>query len=255
MTDYKKQLIELYENKSKHSNYQILPNKIKSIINPEDINTKTRSEYARLKYMTDEMDFTGKTVLDIGANSGYFSFELLDAGASSVHYYEGNSEHAEFVGLAAKVLGLEGKMRITNDYFQFDGSDNGHYDVCLLLNVLHHVGDDYGDNTMAIENAKQQIIRQLNGMNKVADTLVFQLGFNWKGDTKHCLFENGTKREMIDFIREGVKNDWDIDSIAIAVRDGEEITYKPLDDQNIERDDSMGEFLNRPLFILKSKRS
>lgn len=83
--------------------------------------------------------------------------------------------------------------------------------------------------------------------------LAFQLGFNWKGDKKFPLFEKGTKSELIDFIEHGVPDCWSIQKIGIAERTIDTVAYKELNKDNIQRDDALGEFLNRPLFIMKSK--
>jgi hypothetical protein len=115
--------------------------------------------------------------------------------------------------------------------------------------VLHHVGDDFGDSALDMATAKQQILDKLNWLSGFADTLVFQLGFCWKGNRKLLLFENGTKEEMIDFIEKGVKSTWNVQALGIAEKT-EGITYCKLTHENINRDDSLGEFLNRPLFIL-----
>jgi hypothetical protein len=246
----KEKLVELYANKSKHSNYQILPTRLHLLLDAADVQTSTRHEKERLAYITSKINFAGKSVIDIGANTGYFSFELLDAGASSVHYYEGNKEHTEFVDLAVDALGLRGRMEVTNGYYQFDGSENRKYDVGLLFNVLHHVGDDYGED-VGIDAAKRTIVGQLNRMSDHVNELVFQLGFNWQGDIRKPLFEHGTKREMINYVQSGVAGTWDILNVGIAVRTDEGVTYEELSDKNIERDDSLGEFLNRPIFILK----
>ena len=252
-TDLEKELVALYETKSKHSNYQILSNRLREIIQPNDIHTVTRYEKERLEYITSVIPIEGKSVIDIGANTGYFSFELLDRGATSVHYVEGNKEHAEFVTLAAKALGVEDRLRVTNDYFNFEGPYPEHYDVGLLFNVLHHTGDDYGDRGATIEQAKQHMLAQLNSFSSAVDTLVFQLGFNWMGNKEQPIFENGTKAEMIDFIREGVKDSWEIVHIAVAEGSKESPRFVGLNDENIKRRDDMGEFLNRPIFILKSR--
>lgn len=248
----KDELIDYYSKKSKHSNYQVLPNSLKAILDGDNIQTRTRFEAERLQYILDEVDVKEKSVLDIGGNTGYFSFELIDAGAASAHCYEGNKEHTAFVELAAKALGLE-NIRVTNDYFAFDGSYKEHYDIVLLLNVLHHVGDDYDDKNLSIEQARGNILKQLNSMAAITDILVFQLGFNWQGNISQPLFENGTKQEMIEFIKGGANGVWDIEAIGIAQHTDAGIKYFDLNETNIERDDSLGEFLNRPIFILKSK--
>lgn len=253
--DVREKLIDYYSNTSKHSNYQVLASSLKSVLGSDDVQTRTRSEQERLEYILRNIDVAGKTVLDIGGNTGFFTFELIDAGARSAHLYEGNKEHVEFVTLAAEVLGLSDKVRVTNDYFNFEEPYDERYDVVLLLNVLHHLGDDYGDKTATINEAKAGMIQQLNSMSQLTRTLVFQLGFNWQGDPKVGLFENGTKQEMIDFIKEGIAGYWDIEYIGVPVRTENGITYNNLNDQNILRDDSLGEFLNRPLFILKSTQN
>jgi len=248
----KDELIRFYSNRSKHSNYQVLPRSLKALIGENEVQTKSRSEAERLRYILDKVDVKGKTVLDIGANTGYFSFELLDAGAARVTCYEGNKEHAEFLMLAAKAIGRQDDMRVYDEYYLFDNEDE--YDVILLLNILHHFGDDYGDQSVAKEKAMSEMLDQLNKLSRNSRTVIFQLGFNWHGDPGKPLFKDGTKQEVIDFIKLGVNDSFDVASIGIAVRRGDSIEYEDLNDDNIKRDDSLGEFLNRPIFILKSKR-
>jgi SAM-dependent methyltransferase len=252
--DYKEELVKKYSQASKHSNYQILPEKLKKILG-DKVDTKSRYEAERLKFILSKINFQNKTVLDIGGNTGYFTFELVEAGAKKVHCYEGNKEHADFVELAAKALDLRDKVDVTAGYYTFDDSNKASYDVILLFNVLHHVGDDYGNRDIDSKQAKPTILAQLNSLAKYTDELVFQLGFNWQGDVNKPLFENGTKQELIEYVRDGVQGSWDIVSIGIAEKQSDKIIYQELNDKNIERDDSMGEFLNRPIFILKSKRN
>lgn len=245
------ELKELYAQTSKHSNYQILPASLKNILEG-DIEVKSRHEPIRLDYMLSHLDFSNKSILDIGGNSGYFTFSLADQGAERVHHYEGNKYHSEFVKLASEVLGLEDRVNITNAYYEFDGEERKTYDLVLLLNVLHHLGDDYGYQTVDKNVAKAGMIKQLNSMAHICNEMVFQLGFNWKGDRHKPLFDNGTKKELIDFVSEGIKGHWDIQKIAVPFEVDGQVIYQEVNDTNIQRNDSLGEFLNRPLFILKS---
>jgi hypothetical protein len=111
-----KQLIEHYSKTSKHSNYQILPDRLKKIIGSNEIQTKTRYEKERLDYILEHLPVRNTKVPDIGGNTGYFTFEMLEAGASHAYYYEGNPDHAEFVRQGATLvdysyLGLEKVIR------------------------------------------------------------------------------------------------------------------------------------------------
>jgi len=60
---------------------------------------------------------------------------------------------------------------------------------------------------------------------------------------------------MIRFIKEGSQDNWEILNIGVAESTKVGIKYIDLNKRNIRRDDSLGEFLNRPLFILKSKKT
>jgi predicted RNA methylase len=247
------QLKELYSKNSKHSNYQILSDKLTSIIGSDQIDVKSRYERERLDYILKNIQVKEKSVLDIGGNSGFFTFEAIEHGAKSVHHFEGNKEHSEFVSKAAEVLKCTDSVEVTNGYYAFGSEDSRKYDVVFLLNVLHHLGDDFGGNTLSIGAAKELMMSQLNNMVSKSNYIVFQLGFCWKGDRNIGLFEHGTKKELIDFIKNSVDGVWDIKNIGIPAKEGDHIQYVDRDDQNILRDDSLGEFLNRPLFIMKAK--
>lgn len=247
-----KNLKMLYAKTSKHSNYQILPEILKPVLNEKDILVKSRYEKERLDYILRQLNPSGKSFLDIGGNSGYFSFEMIDKGAKHVDYFEGNAAHAEFVKSAADILGINEQLHVFNEYYDFQKKSDHHYDVVLLLNVLHHVGDDYDDKNLSLNKAKQKIIESLNSMADKTTTMVFQLGFCWKGNRDLLLFENGTKKEMIDFIKAGTEKHWLIKEINVPEKKGEKIIYSSLNDENVKRNEGLGEFLNRPLFIMKS---
>ncbi len=247
-------LRELYNRDSKHSNYQLIHSSIAKHISSDAIKVNSRYEQERLAYINDNVALPGKRVLDIGGNTGFFTFSALEEGALSVDYFEGNENHAEFVYLSARFLGLEDRISINPCYYDFSSREST-YDVAFLLNVIHHYGDDYGDGHVTMDQAKRRMLEQVSKLAEVVNTLVFQMGFCWQGDVERPLFSLGTKREMIDFIQQGVGHTWDIVKIGVAERASDGIAYADLSEENIGRDDSLGEFLNRPVFIMKSRCS
>lgn len=248
-------LNELYGRTSKHSHYQVLARPLRAFIQGDKLNTISRYEVERLEYILSHYAVKGKVVADIGGNTGFFSLECAINGASSILYFEGNEAHADFVREAAHVLNLGNVVKVSTKYVNFKDDFDCQVDMCFVLNVLHHVGDDYGDSGISREEAKQKIVDALSYMSRKTRTLVFQLGFNWKGNRDLPLFERGTKAELIEFVRAGTAGDWEILSIGIAHRSENGVEYREMDETNIARDDQLGEFLNRPLFIMRSMRA
>jgi len=93
-------------------------------------------------------DITGKTVLDIGAWDGYFSFEAENRGAARVlatdHFCWsgpgwGTRDGFDFMHgtLASDVESLD------VDVLALDPATLGQFDVVLFLGVLYHVKDPY----------------------------------------------------------------------------------------------------------------
>jgi len=242
-------LAELYHEESKHSQYQSLPECLKKVF--PCLPKKTKWERERLNYIDKILDFSGKKVLDIGGNTGYFSFEAIERGASYVDYYEGNQTHAEFVKLAAEILEIQ-NINVYPEYYLFK-DERKKYDIVFCLNVIHHFGDDYGE-TYDIVEAKEKMLACINALSENTLWLILQMGFNWCGDKSKPLFLNGLKTEMEKFIQQGTESKWEIIKTGIPIQNDNGIEYEDINKINNERVDYLGEFLNRPLFIMKAKK-
>ncbi len=244
-------LKNLYLVTGKHSEYQLLAHNLDEIVHMQYVLEKKRYEQERMNYILKTIDLKDKIVLDIGGNTGFFSFESIAAGAKKVDYYEGNDAHAEFVGIAADLLRCTEHISVYQYYYSFNDEEQD-YDFIFNLNVVHHIGDDFG-KAGSLEEARGQMIRCVNNLANKTKTMAFQMGFNWKGNRNTCLFENGEKDEMISFIETGCKEYWEIVRIGIAEKQTDSVEYRDICADNRYREDELGEFLNRPLFIMKSK--
>lgn len=251
MDTFSNELRELYLQTSKHSNYQILPYELAEVLKINEENIHSRFEKERLNYICKRVEIEGKRILDIGGNTGYFTFECIKGGCQRVDYFEGNQIHAEFVHNASKIFDRT-KLEVHNSYYLFDENEKK-YDVVLCLNVIHHLGADFfvGNN---MEDAKKVMLECINALSYTTEYMVFQMGYNWCGDRNRCLFENGTKKELEDFLFFGVGEFWNIINIGIAVKNKGIVRYEDKNDVNNIRNDELGEFLNRPIFIMKSKK-
>lgn len=238
---------ELVESKSKHSDYQVLHKWLQRYID-NTYQPVGKSEKERQVFIKKHINIKEKSVLDIGANTGFFTFSAVENGALDVTAIEGNAEHANFIVKASKLLNLS-NIEVKNIYYDFFIESKKSYDVCFCLNVLHHLGDDFGSKELNVKEAKSEISKALNNLSNSCELLWFQLGFNWKGDINQPLFLKGLKSELIEFVEDSIANVWDIQKIGI---------YNPITDlyelqrpELLEKYDSIGEFRNRPLFLLK----
>ncbi|ARP86971.1 hypothetical protein [Bordetella genomosp. 9] len=251
ISDTAHELRHLYARTSKHSGYQLVHPIVAPILGAVEPPSIQRYEDARERYFLNKVSFVGKAVADVGGNTGYFSFMALANGAARVDYVEGNRDHATFVQSAARATGHLPALKVHDRYVNLERESlPSHVDVLLLLNVLHHIGDDYGGDVFDAVAARSHIGAALRRLQGQCAQIIFQLGFNWQGDRRKPLFDTGTKAEMIDFIRKECGNTWKIQHVGIAERLPEGIVYRDADQRNIVRDDRLGEFLNRPIFIL-----
>lgn len=96
----------------------------------------------------DHARWTGSSVLDIGCNHGFFSFQASKAGAHVIGF--------------DKNAGTLETSKIINDHIesqdvQFVNKDPGdHFDTILLLSVVHQDDPDYGNLSHTLERLKSR---------------------------------------------------------------------------------------------------
>ena len=82
-------------------------------------------------------DLTGKTVLDIGCNGGFYSMEMKKRGAARVLGVDWDEDYLAQARFAAEVTGLDIELRKLSVYDV--GSLGERFDVVLFLGVLYHL--------------------------------------------------------------------------------------------------------------------
>ena len=82
-------------------------------------------------------DLTGKRVLDIGCNVGYFSFEARKRGAEVVGI-DSNAQHLEIANELKSILELDVEFKLLNIAHI---KELGKFDIVMLLSVYHWLTD------------------------------------------------------------------------------------------------------------------
>ncbi len=82
-------------------------------------------------------DLSGKTVLDIGCNAGFYSFEAKKRGAARVLGVDTQRHHIRQATWVRDELGIDVDFQRRSVY-DLSGSDPGRFDVVLALGLIYH---------------------------------------------------------------------------------------------------------------------
>ncbi len=104
-------------------------------------------------------DLTGRTVLDIGCNAGFYSLEMKRRGAARVLGIDTDPEYLAQARFAAAVRGADIEFRELDTYHVEELHEK--FDLVLFLGVLYHLRDPL----LALDLLHEHVVR---------DTLVFQ---------------------------------------------------------------------------------
>jgi tRNA (mo5U34)-methyltransferase len=100
-------------------------------------------------------DLTGKSVLDIGCNAGFYCFEMKRRGASRVVGIEHDPRYLEQARFASKVNRLDVELRQLDVY---DVAQLGErFDVVLFMGVLYHLRHPL----LALDLLHQHVVEEL----------------------------------------------------------------------------------------------
>jgi len=272
----KDELTALYNDLSKHSVYQSLPDFVANALGLQfPIQEEWRGDRVRWQYLAGRLASRElESWCDFGANTGFFSLTLAhDSPARRVLAVEANSSHARFIERVRDAFGLS-NLTVSRQAVGIDGLPGlGEHDVLLHLNVLHHAGADFDRGRVTgvddfLPYAKDYLAR-LRG---IARVLVFHLGSNLWGDKSRPIVPAADDEAKLRLFS-GLLRDagWRIRDIAYAARPGAgAIHYRPLAAEAVAAlageagppagllhealsgyslDRHVGEFYRRPMFI------
>jgi hypothetical protein len=279
-TTLKENLQQLYNDQSKHANYQNIPAFIREALGyTETINEEWRGDTARYNLLQRLIDFAGlRTVGDVGANTGFFTLSLAHQfPATRFIAYENNPNHVNFMQQIAAYF------QMANVEVKATAVDLSRlptlppHDLLLHLNVLHHAGHDF-DQQLVPDVATfypygRSYLAQLAATTK---TIFFQMGSNWCGNKATPIIPVTDDTAKIFYLaRMFRESGWRIAQVALPTRSPVgEIVYALLPGETTavlnqpdttvlqtavadfvhtcNPDQFVGEFYRRPIFLCHS---
>ena len=260
----KEQLLALYMHSGKHACYQPLPAFVTERLGFDvPVNPRWRADHGRLEYLEAHFDFSGQRLLDVGANTGLFSTTLAHTYPSShCVAWELDETSANFIRALSVEFDLNNVEVVQQalDYAVAQAMP-GHFDTLLLFNVLHHAGVDFDAALVPDKHALQGYIKGfLKALRPSADCLLYQMGFNWGGDTSQPVAGRNVLAEKLAYIETALMDTgWQIEHIGLVL-DPQTRQIEVFDSagalaqadicDRLGREGGLSEFYLRPLFKL-----
>jgi tRNA (mo5U34)-methyltransferase len=146
-------------------------------------------------------DLSGKTVLDIGCNAGYYSIEMKRRGAVHVVGIDSDERYLAQARYASKVLGVDIDFRNMSVYDV--GSLGEKFDVVIFMGVLYHLRHPLLALDLLYENVVKDlfIFQSMQRGSDQAETVENDYDF-WQTD----IFQNFNFPQMY-FIEKRYAND------------------------------------------------
>ncbi len=192
-------------------------------------------------------DLRGWTVLDVGCNSGFYSFELAQRGAN-VTAVEPDLHFLNQAQWAARQYGLEGRIEFLQSGIYELASHNEQYDLVLFMGVFYHLRHPLlGLDILASKTRQMMVFQTLT----LPDESVMETPLDQDFDDRDAMDAPGwPKMAFIEHSLAGDPTNWWVPNHAaveamlrsaglqISSRPGHEIyvcTPCPLSDEAAER--------------------
>ncbi|MFO0687856.1 MAG: class I SAM-dependent methyltransferase [Myxococcota bacterium] len=108
-------------------------------------------------------DLTGRTVLDVGSNLGFFCFEAARRGARRVLGVDVDPENVRKARLLADCLGLDVEFRVLDVEKDPIGED---FDYVLAINLLHHLRNPLATIETLVERTRTRLALEVAGLGR-----------------------------------------------------------------------------------------
>ena len=148
-------------------------------------------------------DLSGKSVLDIGCNAGFYSIEMKRRGASRVVGIDSDDRYLAQARLATKVLGFEDIEFAKLDVYQV-GALGEKFDFVIFMGVLYHLRHPL----LALDLVREHVAKDLMLFQSMqrGSKQVLELEFDYEFAEESIFFESGYPK--LHFVEREYSHDW-----------------------------------------------
>lgn len=266
-------LQSLYDEISKHGQYQALPEFMRNDLALESDRYKHfKLCDQRLNFMYDCGVLDGmSSMVEVGANIGFFALSIAKKlPEMAVHTIEANNTFCEISRQIAGQYGLN-NVKVSDAFFPFlDAGAQPAADLGVIYNVVHHGGAEYDQEECETKEDwfayMSRVMAALSGNYK---RMVIQIGYNWGGNREQPLHSvtdpTGFTLKLADIFHQ---SGWSVSTLGVPVQAGDSYDYDALDlsgmtenetssaiEENVQleacKDFTLSEFFRRPIFVLE----
>jgi tRNA (mo5U34)-methyltransferase len=149
-------------------------------------------------------DLSGKSVLDIGCNAGFYSIEMRRRGADRVLGIDSDQRYLEQARLATEVLGYEGEIEFAKLDVYDVGAIGETFDLVIFMGVLYHLRHPL----LALDLIREHVAKDMllfQSMQR-GSPHVLKLDDDYEFAETSIFFE--TSFPKLHFIERQYSNDW-----------------------------------------------
>jgi tRNA (mo5U34)-methyltransferase len=149
-------------------------------------------------------DLSGKTVLDIGCNAGFYAIEMKRRGAERVLGIDSDERYLAQARLAADVLGHDDDLEFAKVDVYDVGAIGETFDLVIFMGVLYHLRHPL----LALDLIREHVARDLllfQSMQR-GSKLVLELDEDYEFEETGIFFESSFPK--LHFVEQRYSHDW-----------------------------------------------
>jgi tRNA (mo5U34)-methyltransferase len=149
-------------------------------------------------------DLSGRSVLDIGCNAGFYSLEMKRRGAARVLGIDSDERYLAQARLAAEVLGYEDDVEFAKADVYDVGAIGETFDLVIFMGVLYHLRHPL----LALDLIREHVARDMllfQSMQR-GSKFVLELDEDYKFAEEGIFFESSFPK--LHFIERQYSHDW-----------------------------------------------